>query len=991
MRVPERPQRLSDIDLMMRLKAYSEGKATWFPSGQELGFHEQTACQELHVHLTALIERCLHPLMDRVTSREMQGFTMHDRGHGLKVTHLMWHIMEPSRRELLSPGEIALLVVAAHLHDLGMGLSQEERAARLHPESDLWDKIDSQSSYSKALTSLTDLAKKDDLSEPIKTEALYQVQQAQEALLCMDGRERHATRERYDEIINSLEDMHKIDPTNIPNISTLLSFDGNSYKDKLIDICVSHNQDAQVLLDRDATNVDQWRFPTQYPIGCCLADTRLVAAALRLADILDFDRERTPAVLFHYLLPRSADPSENVSVREWSKHLSISNWEIERGKVVFRGRSDSAFIHHTIVEFCRNIEDEISRTLSVFGSEEWPFCIQPHVEAAIEASGYRYVPYRFSLDEERVYELLMGKNIYRNRLDALRELVQNAVDACKLRDALLLCHDKSVTPSKEQRIIVRYEDPNVRTKAAVLSVIDTGIGMDRSVIENYFLKVGRSYYKSSDFLRTRSLLRRQNIDFSPLSEFGIGFMAVFMLGDRVEVETASSFPARNDTQRRLLRIDGLGRLIEVTEDENTAIPRFFGTRVSVQLTSLIDQREPPTWNEVETCLRHVCRNLDYPLYLQHVTPSGTTETQILPEGLCVPIPEYLADAALVIPVDDPQNGLDGQIVLFRARESGEAEAALAEKTPVRSADYPHFRSRGSGILLRGGFAIGPVPGLPEFVLTPSPDARIEVSKDRDQPRSLPVTDLARSRVLQSDDIEDAVFRIWLDALLSSLEDIEAKPIGSPEVHGSLIRRARWLEQYDAFQLYRLARTSWQSAFKDSAKAKTAITQWESGQGSGLWVDSCYGRSLHWEIFELILPKVTKLAVGPQANYYVLPPRQNWESDLRSWNSFVKDDLVWGDFAQYSETIEDVLCDVYAGARFLNIKYQDRFSDFSHEDIGRLIRIFDSLAHAKSYGRQASVSSSDLPLLDRALSVAGDLTISWLQSRHTLARLAAGRD
>ena len=275
----------------------------------------------------------------------------------------------------------------------------------------------------------------------------------------------------------------------------------------------------------------------------------------------------------------------------------------------------------------------------------------------------------------------------------------------------MLCYDKSVTPSKEQRIIVRYEDPNVKSKAPVLSVIDTGIGMDRSVIENYFFKVGRSYYKSGDFLRTRSMLRKENVDFSPVSEFGIGFMAVFMLGDRVEVETASCFPVRNDTQRWVLRIDGLGRLIEVTEDKNVTVPRFYGTRVSVQLTSLADRSGPPRWNEVETFLRHVCRNLDFPLYLQHVTPSGTTESELLPEGLCVPIPEYLADAALVIPVDDPQHGLNGEIVLFRAREGGAAEAALADKAPVRSEDSPHFMGRGSGILLRGGFAVGPVPGL----------------------------------------------------------------------------------------------------------------------------------------------------------------------------------------------------------------------------------------------------------------------------------------
>jgi hypothetical protein len=365
-RIPERPPTAADLDLIKRLTALSEGNATWHQDGHELGPHERAACAELYGNLNALLDRCLHPLMDRVTSREMQGFTMHDRGHGLKVAHLMWHIIAPSRRELLTPSEIALLVIAAHFHDLGMGLSDDERQGRLKSDSDLWDKLDSQSLYFDAIEKLKALA---NVGAPASAaaEAIYQVQQAQEALLCTDTRERHATRERYQEIIGLLHAMYEDDPINIPNIHGALSFDGDSYEDKLIDICISHNQDAYALLDRDPSNVDQWRFPQDYPVGCCTADTRLIAAALRLADILDFDRERTPAVLFHYLLPRSGDPADNVSIREWVKHLAISNWEIQDGRTIFRARSSSALVHHTIIEFCRTIEDEISSTLSVFG------------------------------------------------------------------------------------------------------------------------------------------------------------------------------------------------------------------------------------------------------------------------------------------------------------------------------------------------------------------------------------------------------------------------------------------------------------------------------------------------------------------------------------------------------------------------------------------------------------------------------------------------
>ena len=176
------------------------------------------------------------------------------------------------------------------------------------------------------------------------------------------------------------------------------------------------------------------------------------------------DRERTPGVLFHYLLPRVANPADNISVFEWSKHLAISNWDITETAVVFRGRCKSVVVHHGIVEFCKIIADEIAKTKSTLPVDHWPFVLSKEVKADIVEEGYSYAPYSFSLDEDRVYNLLMGKNIYEDRLDGLRELVQNAVDACKLRDAMTSLHEPAVTPNNKGRITIRYEESQHRRR-----------------------------------------------------------------------------------------------------------------------------------------------------------------------------------------------------------------------------------------------------------------------------------------------------------------------------------------------------------------------------------------------------------------------------------------------------------------------------------------------------------------------------------------------
>ena len=95
------------------------------------------------------------------------------------------------------------------------------------------------------------------------------------------------------------------------------------------------------------------------------------------------------------------------------------------------------------------------------------------------------------------------------------------------------------------------------------------------------------------FLKTRAQLRKQNLDFSPVAEFGIGLMAVFMLGDNMHIDTALAFPEGDDTQRRELNVDGLGRLIEVREHENKDAPRNTGTTVSVTLSVAQSKRARP--------------------------------------------------------------------------------------------------------------------------------------------------------------------------------------------------------------------------------------------------------------------------------------------------------------------------------------------------------------------------------------------------------------
>jgi len=426
------------------------------------------------------------PLLERVPEN-MPEFTLHNANHSVHVIKNIEDLIPQETLEQLNAIEISILIYAAYLHDIGMTASSDERKQII--EGDL--------EFKKLLTSKEDLYKK---FEAAKNQGGYRTASNIENKIFTDFLR-----------INHVQRAHKIIKEH--ELDSKISWKGVLYCKWVKALCDSHGLPVNNLY-----NIKSW--PNETFVLNKPVNVQYLAIIFRLADILDIDPERTPKHLFYYI-----NPKDEVSINEWKKHLSITGFKITPEKIKIVADCKHPEQERTLREFIKAIDKEIEESYRLVLSyrdkleNKYTLKLSESVDADIHSNGYEYSEFRFELDYRRVLDLLMGEGLYGDPIVTLRELLQNSVDAVRYRESIEKREGDGYDPCIE-----------VSLKNDELTVEDNGIGMDEKIFENYFMKVGRSYYQSLEF-------RQKNIDVDPVSEFGIGILSVFMVADKFTVES----------------------------------------------------------------------------------------------------------------------------------------------------------------------------------------------------------------------------------------------------------------------------------------------------------------------------------------------------------------------------------------------------------------------------------------------------------------------
>lgn len=259
-------------------------------------------------------------------------------------------------------------------------------------------------------------------------------------------------------------------------------------------------------------------------------------AVLRVADYLQMDKSRTSHVVLK--LKMFGSP---YSLKEHQAHLAVKrvNFECEDPEcILVNCKPEDSQMYVKLKRLIDDIQYELDVSWAVLGEvyggknklglKYRRICSDITEEVQIER--LKYVPQKISFRFNDELSKLLIAPLYGNHPTfGVRELVQNATDACLERD------------KQEELAGNKGYDPRVKVSVdrneegiPVFSIVDNGKGMTIKEIVDYFLTIGSSFRASKEWKKLSGEHRVYRN-----GRFGIGVLAAFLIGDRISVRTRS--------------------------------------------------------------------------------------------------------------------------------------------------------------------------------------------------------------------------------------------------------------------------------------------------------------------------------------------------------------------------------------------------------------------------------------------------------------------
>ena len=255
---------------------------------------------------------------------------------------------------------------------------------------------------------------------------------------------------------------------------------------------------------------------------------------LRMADYLDASEKRAPEIL-----ERIQKIRVPASETEWSWNQCITRgpkqWNLMKHNLEINATPKKSTEYVLLDKWLRSVQAELDLCWSILADQYSgePYRLTIHrVRSNIQQKKSRdHLDLKFLTKEAKItanpaiVKLMMAPLYGNEPTYGVRELLQNAVDACLEREKWEKDHGN---PNYKGLVDIRIEND-------VFTITDNGMGMNEDVLLNYYLSAGSSYRSSDAWAAANTKDGKSQV--ARTGKFGVGFLASFLLGDEIQVHT----------------------------------------------------------------------------------------------------------------------------------------------------------------------------------------------------------------------------------------------------------------------------------------------------------------------------------------------------------------------------------------------------------------------------------------------------------------------
>lgn len=456
-------------------------------------------------------------------------YSRHDSSHSHTLITNIELFLGAERIEQLSPTDTFMLLVCAYAHDYGMALSVEEYYLLLKDEDEEFKNF---------------LIKNSEINCSAKI-----------LLNVINNAEDNNLEDIFIALISVIPEY--IRPSHWEGVRHIESdfkgiFKGrlkNRFIHSIISICQTHGKDS-----RDILTLSQ----RANGIISDIFHPRFVAAMIRLGDLLDLDNGRFGNDFESYFGNDNLIPE--LSKIHYLKHEAISHFFINEDNIeieAFCEGDNAELVARSLMNWINWLENECT-----FLNQEWNniaprnFGFAPqlsHKKIYVEGNEYQSSlnNLKMELPGDKIFDLLRGCNVYKNKFVAFREILQNAIDATLIQvfqdytnlKASNIALEEYCLNEKDKYTININIIEDLKDKCVYVEFIDCGIGIDDEDL-NYMCQIGAGNISNP---ARKSIITNMPKWFRPSGVFGIGLQSAFQLTDKIEFYTKK----RNRTPRRI--------------------------------------------------------------------------------------------------------------------------------------------------------------------------------------------------------------------------------------------------------------------------------------------------------------------------------------------------------------------------------------------------------------------------------------------------------